>query len=104
MDHFPDDEFKCNLAGWDNAQKLDFKALPWNNERHDRINIIPLDTVFNYQTLVVINNWVAQFMWSHKINGYCNNCNSDKDKEILRRLQTLFKFNAEYQENESTYL
>ena len=82
-DRLPEDEFECNLAGWGNAQKLDFKALPWNNKRHDKVSIIPIDTVFNYNTLVVINNWVAQFMWSHMINGYCNNCNSDKDKEIL---------------------
>ena len=64
LDRFPDDEFKCNLAGWDNAQKLDFKALPWNNERHDRINIIPLDTVFNYhQQLGSTVHVVSQDQW-----------------------------------------
>ena len=103
-DRLPENEFHCNLAGWDNAQKLDFKALPWNNERHDKPQIIPLDTVFNFNTLVVINNWVTQFMWSRKMFGYCSNCSAEKDKEVLKRLQTLFAFNVSYQENESSSL
>ena len=103
-DRLPENEFHCNLAGWDNAQKLDFKALPWNNERHDEPQIIPLNTVFNFNTLAVINNWVAQFMWKHKMFGYCSNCSTEKDKECLKRLQTLYGFNVSYRDNEASSL
>ena len=40
-DRVPKNKFHCNLAGWDNAQKLDFKALPWNNKKHNNPMVTP---------------------------------------------------------------